>query len=250
MFFNWSTLGFFTKILCAKGVSFELLLAVRASLGWVAMLLFMLLTQVVGSLRVVHRTSCFLHLWGSGVRAFYLLYFYTVHERTPGRRRSCSTIASLRSTLCVDILKESLRITSLLALVPTFLGILLVVGACNLFALEVTPFVLLSSLLCGLRSIFGKPSSGHLSPTTIVSYALGIGAVLLVLAALPSLHTLVGLSLYSYVLLVALAVVHTALAFGLYTAGLKCLEARQATLEPVAASTIGSPCLGRNFSRL
>jgi len=40
----WGTLGFFAKILYAEGVSFEALVAVRASVGWVAMLLFVLLT--------------------------------------------------------------------------------------------------------------------------------------------------------------------------------------------------------------
>jgi drug/metabolite transporter, DME family len=45
-----------------------------------------------------------------------------------------------------------------------------------------------------------------------------------------------------------LAVVHTALAFGLYTAGLKCLDAGQAaivaTVEPVVAGAVGVILLG------
>jgi len=45
-----------------------------------------------------------------------------------------------------------------------------------------------------------------------------------------------------------LAVVHTSLAFGLYTAGLKCLDAGQAaivaTVEPVVAGAVGVILLG------
>jgi hypothetical protein len=79
--------------------------------------------------------------------------------------------------------------------------------------------------------------SRHLSPVTILSYALGISAALLLVAALPTLRMLAGLSFGSYALLFILAVVHTALAFGLYTAGLKRLNTGQAaivaTVEPV-----------------
>jgi drug/metabolite transporter (DMT)-like permease len=96
--------------------------------------------------------------------------------------------------------------------------------------------------------------AGHLEPAIILSYALGFGSVLLVLAALPTFHTLVGLSSSSYALLVMLAVVHTALAFGLYTVGLKRLDAGQAaivaTVEPVVAGAIGVVLLGEELTAL
>ena len=94
--------------------------------------------------------------------------------------------------------------------------------------------------------------SRHLSPATILSYALGISAALLLVAALPTLRMLAGLSFGSYALLFILAVVHTALAFGLYTAGLKRLDAGQAaivaTVEPVAADAIGVALFGEEIS--
>jgi DME family drug/metabolite transporter len=53
-------------------------------------------------------------------------------------------------------------------------------------------------------------------------------------------------------LLFILAVVHTALAFGLYTAGLTRLDAGQAaivaTVEPVAAGAIGVALFGEEIS--
>ena len=111
---------------------------------------------------------------------------------------------------------------------------------------------LLSGLTYGLCSIFGKLLSRHLSPFTILSYALGSGAALLLVAALPTLRMLAGLSFGSFALLFILAVVHTALAFGLYTAGLKRLDAGQAaivaTVEPVAADAIGVALFGEEIS--
>jgi DME family drug/metabolite transporter len=182
-----------------------------------------------------------------------LLYFYTVRESTVGTAAILLYSSPAFVTLLAWIfLKESLGVPRVVALALTFGGIFLVVGAYDLGSLEVSPLVLatglLSGLTYGLYSIFGKPLTGRLGPATILSYALGFGTVLLVLAALPTLHTLIGLSLGSYALLFMLAVVHTSLAFGLYTVGLKRLDAGQAaivaTVEPVVAGAIGVVLLG------
>jgi DME family drug/metabolite transporter len=250
----WGTLGFFAKVLYAEGVSFEALVAVRASIGWAAMLLFVLLTKGAGSLRVTRGDFLFLVPLGLvGIGAFYLLYFFTVRESTVGTAAillySSPAFVALLAWL---FLRETLGTLRLLALALTLGGIFLVVGAYDPAALEVGPLVLatglLSGLTYGLYSIFGKPLAGHLDPAIILSYALGVGAVLLVLAALPTLHTLVGLSFGSYALLFMLAVVHTSLAFGLYTVGLRRLDAGQAaivaTVEPVVAGALGVVLLG------
>jgi drug/metabolite transporter, DME family len=256
----WGTLGFFAKILYAEGVSFEALVAVRASVGWVAMLLFVLLTRGAGSLRIAGRDLLFLVPLGLvGIGAFYLLYFFTVRESTVGTAAILLySSPAFVALLAWIFLRETLGPLRLLALALTFGGIFLVVGGYDPNALEVSLLVLatglLSGLTYGLYSIFGKPVAGHLEPAVILSYALGFGSVLLVLAALPTSHTLVGLSWSSYALLFMLAVVHTALAFGLYTVGLKRLDAGQAaivaTVEPVVAGAIGVVLLGEKLTTL
>jgi drug/metabolite transporter, DME family len=256
----WGTLGFFAKILYAEGVSFEALVAVRASVGWVAMLLFVLLTRGVRSLRVAGRELLFLFPLGLvGIGAFYLLYFFTVRESTVGTAAILLySSPAFVALLAWVFLRETPGPLRLLALALTFGGIVLVVGGYDPDALEVSLLVLatglLSGLTYGLYSIFGKPVAGHLEPAVILSYALGFGSVLLVLAAMPTFHTLVGLSLSSYALLFMLAVVHTALAFGLYTVGLKRLDAGQAaivaTVEPVVAGAIGVVLLGEELTAL
>jgi DME family drug/metabolite transporter len=254
----WGTLGYFAKILYAEGVSFEALVAVRASVGWAAMLLFMLLARGVGNLRVAWRNFLFLVPLGLiGIGVFYLLYFFTVRESTVGTAAILLySSPAFVSLLAWVFLRETLGVLRVLALALTFGGIFLVVGGYDPEALEVGPLVLatglLSGLTYGLYSIFGKPVARHLDPAVILSYALGFGAVLLVLFALPTLDTLVDLTLGSYALLLMLAVVHTSLAFGLYTVGLKRLDAGQAaivaTVEPVVAGAIGVALLGETLT--
>ena len=153
-------------------------------------------------------------------------------------------------------LKEGLGPAKLLSLGLTIGGVVLVAGAYDPANLEVTPTVLatglISGLTYGLYSIFGRPVAGRLGPAVILSYALFFGAVLLSLAAIPTLGTLAGLPPASYALLFMLAVVHTTLAFALYTFGLGRLGAGRsaivATVEPVVAGALGAVLLGEELT--
>jgi DME family drug/metabolite transporter len=254
----WGTLGLFAKILYAQGVSFESLVAVRASIGWAAVSLFVLATGRARSLRVSGRDLAFLAPLGLvGIGFFYLLYFYTVRESTVGT----AAILLYSSPAFVVVLarlflKEALNAAKVLALFLTIGGIFLVAGAYDPANLEVSPKVLLAGLLSGLTyglySIFGRPVAGRLGPSVILSYALFFGASLLVVTALPTLGTLAGLSVGSYALLLMLAVVHTTLAFALYTFGLGRLGAGRAaivaTVEPVVAGALGAVLLGEDLT--
>src|SRR5918995_660393 len=241
----WGTLGLFAKILYAQGVSFESLVAVRASIGWAAVLLFVLASGGVRSLRVPGRDLVFLVPLGLvGIGFFYLLYFYTIRESTVGT----AAILLYSSPAFVVVLarlflKEALNAAKVIALFLTIGGIFLVAGAYDPANLEVNLKVLLAGLFSGLTyglySIFGRPVAERLDPSIILSYALFFGAALLVVTALPTLGTLAGLSVGSYALLLMLAVVHTTLGFALYTFGLGRLGAGRAaivaTVEPVVA---------------
>jgi DME family drug/metabolite transporter len=250
----WGTLGLFAKILYAQGVSFESLVAVRASVGWVAVMAFVVFTGRAKSLRVSRRDLAFLAPLGLvGIGLFYLLYFFTVRESTVGT----AAILLYSSPAFVVVLawlflNEALNAAKVLALFLTAGGVFLVAGAYDPSNLEVTPTVLLTGVLSGLTyglySIFGRPVTGHLRPSIILSYALFFGSLLLVVAALPTLGTLAGLPGSSYALLLMLAVVHTTLGFALYTFGLGRLGAGRAaivaTVEPVVAGALGTALLG------
>lgn len=250
----WATLGLFAKILYSEGVSFESLVAVRASVGWAAVVIFVLATGRAKSLRVSRRDLAFLAPLGFvGIGLFYLLYFYTVRESTVGTAAvllySSPAFVVVLARLFLD---EALNAAKVIALFLTAGGIFLVAGAYAPANLEVGPAVLLAGLLSGLTyglySIFGRPVAGRLSPPIILSYALFFGAILLIVAALPTLDTLAGLPTSAYALLFMLAVVHTTLGFALYTFGLGRLGAGRAaivaTVEPVVAGALGAALLG------
>jgi DME family drug/metabolite transporter len=246
----WGTLGLFAKILYAEGVSFESLVAVRASVGWAAVLVFVLATGRAKSLLVSGRDLVFLVPLGLvGIGFFYLLYFYTVRESTIGTAAILLySSPAFVVVLARTFLGETLNAAKVLALFLTTSGIFLVAGAYDPANLEVSPIVLVAGLLSGLTyglySIFGRPVAGRLPPSVILSYALFFGAILLVVAAIPTSGTLAGLSAGSYALLFMLAVVHTTLGFALYTFGLGRLGAGRAaivaTVEPVVAGALGA----------
>jgi drug/metabolite transporter, DME family len=256
----WGTLGLFAKILYAQGVSFESLVAVRASVGWLAVIGFLLATQGARSLRVARRDLAFLLPLGLiGIGTFYLLYFYTVRESTIGTAAVLLYSApAFVVVLAWLFLKEPLNAAKVFALLLTVGGIFLVAGAYDPANLEVSPKILLTGLLSGLTyglyAIFGRPLAGHLSAAVILSYALAFGSALLVVAALPTLDTLAGLPAASYALLLMLAVVHTTLAFALYTFGIRHLGAGRAaivaTIEPVVAGILGVTLLSEELTAL
>lgn len=254
----WGTLGLFAKILYAEGVSFEALVAFRAMVGFVVVFGFVALTGRVGRLGV--EAGDLLRLVPLGIvsiGAFYLLYFYTVQEAQIGT----AAILLYSSPAFVVILarlflKEALVPPRVAALLLTATGIFLVVGVYDPATLDVPPLIVLTGLGAGLSyglySVVGKPLTGHLPPYVIVSYILGVGAVVLSLFAVPTLDTLIGLSFGTYALLASTAVVHTALTYALYTYGLRRLEAGQtailATVEPVVAGLLGVTLLSEDLT--
>src|ERR687889_1261554 len=129
----WGTLGLFAKILYAEGVSFEALVAVRASVGWAAVLLFVLATGGASSLRVSGRDLKFLVPLGLvGIGFFYLLYFYTVRESTVGTAAILLYSAPAFVVVLARLfLREPMNAAKVFALLLTAGGIFMVAGAHN-----------------------------------------------------------------------------------------------------------------------
>ncbi|MGF1472543.1 MAG: DMT family transporter [Rubrobacteraceae bacterium] len=256
----WGTLGFLAKILYDQGVSFEALVAFRAFFGWLAVMGFVLAARKPGVLRVGKRDALYLFFMGLfGVAGFYLFYFYTIQESTIGTAAILLySFPAMVVILARLFLGESLTPAKILALALTAGGIFLVAGAYDPANLEVSPFVLATGLLAalcfGLYPIFGKPVTGRLNPSTILGYALGFGALVLVLVAIPTLDTLIGLPPGYYALLLVMAVLHTTIGYALYTFGIRRLEAGQAailaTLEAVVAMVLGVALLGEALTFL
>lgn len=245
----WGTLGLVAKYLYDAGVAFEAVVAVRAAGAFLVILSVIVVTRRLGVLRVRTRDLASLVPLGVvSIGCFYLLYFYTVQESEVGTAAVLLySSPAFVVVLARVFLKEALSASRLAALALTAVGILLVVGITSPAELDVRPFVVLtglgSGLSYGLYSVVGKPLTARLPSAAITCYILGIGAVVLTVFALPKLDTLVGLPVWVYLLLAASAIVQTALTYALYTAGLKLLEAGQASIiasvEPVVAGAVG-----------
>ena len=254
----WGTIGYFAKVLYAEGVSFEALVLVRAGLGCLVVVLFLLATGGLGKLRVPRRDFLYLVPLGLvGIGAFYLLLFFTLRESDVGT----TVILNYSSPAFVVLLAwlflgEGLGITKVLTLLMTGSGIVLVVGGYAPAELEIGPLVLVTGLLAGLSyglySIFGRPVAGRLPSSAILAYALLFGSALIVVPAVPTLGTLEGLSPTAYAFLLLMAVVHTTGGFALYTYGLGKLGAGRAAIiasvEPVIAGAVGVVLLGEELT--
>ena len=97
---TWGTLGLFSKMLYAQGVSFEALVAFRASVGWLAVMVFLLATGGARSLSVPLRDLAFLVPLGLvGIGSSTSSTSSRSGRALWVRRRSCST-ARRRSWCC------------------------------------------------------------------------------------------------------------------------------------------------------
>jgi drug/metabolite transporter, DME family len=256
----WGSLGLVASIVYAEGVSFEAVVFTRAGGAFLVVLAFVLLTGRAASLKVERRDLLSLVPLGVvAIGCFYLLYFYTIQESEVGT----AAVLLYSSPAFVVVLAriflgEALSLARVGALLLTAAGIGLVVGAYDLSSLDVRPFVILTGLGAGLSygmySVVGKPLTGRLASHVIIFYILGVGSVVLLAAAIPTLDTLSGLSFRTYAALAASVVVQTALAYALYTAGLRLIEAGQAaiiaTIEVVAAGVIGAVFLAEEMTAL
>ncbi|MBA2377085.1 MAG: EamA family transporter [Actinomycetota bacterium] len=256
----WGTLGLVARVVYGEGVSFEALVLTRAGGAFLVVLAFVILTGKISSLKVRGRELYSLVPLGVvAIGCFYLLYFYTIGESGVGTAAVLLYSSPAFVVIFARIfLKESLTFIRIAALLLTASGIGLVVGAYDLSSLDIRTFVVLTGLGAGLSfamySVIGKPLTARLPAHVINCYMLGIGAVVLFIAAIPTLDTLAGLSAGAYVLLVVSALVQTAFAYALYTTGLKRIEAGQAsivaTVEVVVAGFVGAVFLAEELTAL
>lgn len=254
----WGSVGLLAKVLYAEGVSFEALSASRALFAWMAVAGFLVWRRGAAGLGVEKRELPFLIPMGVfGIGAFYLFFYYTLRESEIGTAAILLySFPAFVVVLARIFLGELLTPSRLLAVLLTTGGIVLVAGAYEPSSLAVSPTVLVTGLLAGLTfglyPIFGRPLTGRLDSSIVLFYALAFAAAFLAIVSLPTLSTLAGLPPAYYGLLLALALVHTALAYALYTLGIRRLEAGQvamlATVEPVVASVLGVALLAEGLT--
>lgn len=190
------------------------------------------------------------------IAIFFFVYLFAIQQT------SVATAAILLYTApaCVVVLSAVIfgevltrEKAGLVAL--AFAGCVLVVRGYDFQALRLSLPGVLAGLASGLTyamySIFGKTALRRYSPLTILTYALGFGALFLGLIAIPTGTVRLTHSSLGWGAIVYLALVTTLLAQLLYLNGLRRIEAGRAslvaTLEPAVAAILGFMLLGEGL---
>jgi len=230
----------------------------RASVGFAAMF-FVLGIGRRELLRISWRDLPFFAVYGFvAITIFFIVYPAAVDATTVSVAAVLLYTAPAFVTLLAwQLFREPLTRYKITALVLTFAGSVLVARAYDLAALRLNAWGiglgLASGFTYGTYSIFGKFGLRRYNPWTVMTYALGFGAIfLLPLQPVGKLVTLLRSSREASALVVAMGIVHTAGAFGLYTAGLSAIPASVAsiiaTLEPVVAAILAFWLMGERLS--
>lgn len=256
----WGTLGLFFKALLGAGLT-PLSLAFLRSLITFAILILGLGVLRPALLRVARRDLPYFAIYGAvAVGLFYYVYVVAVDLTSVATAAVLLYTAPAWVTLLAwRLYREPLGPRKLAALGLAFLGCALVAGAYDPAQLRVNAQGILAGLAAGLTyalySILGVPMLRSYTPWTVVTWAVGFGALLLAPLALaqggPAFAPILTPSV-AWLWLVGLAVGPTVGALLLYTSGLQRVPAGvasiTATLEPVVATTLAVTVLGERLA--
>lgn len=251
--FMWGCIGLFTRNMQEKGFTSVQIVAVRAFVTVILMLIIILITD--RRLLKVDLRDMWM-FFGTGILSF--LFFNICYMSSIGEN-SLSVACILMytspiwvSALSVPLFKEALNSVKVISFVLCFGGCVMV---CMSDSLRLTKLGLVFGLLSGLGyalySIFGKIASTKYHTMTVTFYTFlfaSIGAV--PICELPKLSKLLA-SGTNIALSVGVAVICTLLPYLLYTLGLSKTGAGKASviaiLEPAVASTIGACVFGESM---
>lgn len=209
-------------------------------------------------LRIKKTDIPFFALYGFfAVTLTFILFFYAIKYTTIAIATILIyTFPSWVLFLSIFILNEKLNKNKVLALLLTFLGCILVTQVYDQRFLDLNLKGIIYGLFCGfgaaLYTIFGKKALLKHDPFTVVTYALGFGALFLLFFRGPRVLLAVDYPFLAWVWIFTLAIVPTLVGYSLYTRGLKYLEASRtgivATWEIIVASGLAFVIFGEKLT--
>lgn len=249
----WATLGILGKFLYRYGADPLTVVTLRAMIAF-ATLAVVLAVVDRRLLRLRRRDVPFFALYGLvGITVNYACYFYALRWTTVTTAVILLyTYPALVALLAALFLGERLNWMKVLVLGLTFGGCCLVAQGYDPAALRLNLYGVLFSLgasaTAAVYSLFGKKALQTYDSWTAVCYAFGFGALFLIILRSPQAILAVNYPWPAWIAILALAWFPTLLAYALFTASMKYIEASQAsitaTLEPVAASLLAYLLLG------
>ncbi len=248
----WGTIGLAARSLFAAGLT-PLQAAVWRATSAFAILCAFALVANRPALRVGRRDLPLFATYGAvSVAGFMTVYFAAIQATTVATAAVLLyTAPAWVAVLARLFLGERMTPMKLAAVALAFAGCVLVVGAFGPGVMRLTPAGLMAGLGSGLTyalySIFGKTALRRYSPLTTVIYALGFGALFLIVIAGGIMPVPAG----GVPALLYLIAGPTTAAYLLYITGLQWVEAGRAsiiaTLEPLVAALAGALILHEPF---
>jgi drug/metabolite transporter (DMT)-like permease len=252
----WGTNGVVAKYLFGQGVSPSMLVHMRSALAFV--ILFGVLAFFKKELiRITRKDLLFLVSFGvGGMGMVNFMYFFTISKT------SVATAVLLQYTgpvfiaiFAVYFQGERFTRVKIASLALAFWGCFLMVGGYNpeLLRLNVVGLIcgLIAALFFAFYTLYGEWGLKRYSPWTMVVYAFGFIALFWGLIGTPWEVSQRGLLLAQWPYFLYVAVVGTAIPFGLYFQGVKDIRATRAgitsTMEPIVAGVVSYVLLGESL---
>lgn len=252
----WGTNGVVAKYLFGQGVSPSMLVYMRSALAFV--ILFGVLAIFKKELlRITKKDLLFLVSFGiGGMGTVNFMYFYTISKTT------VATAVLLQYTgpvfiaiFAVSFQGEPFTRVKIASLALAIWGCFLMVGGYNpeLLRLNVVGLIcgLVAALFFAFYTLYGEWGLKRYSPWTMVVYAFGFIALFWGFIAAPWEVSQRGLLLAQWPFFLYVAIVGTAIPFGLYFQGVKYIRATRAaitsTMEPIVAGVVSYAVLGESL---
>lgn len=255
----WASSGTAGKALFASGITPMDLVQVRATFGSLVIALFFSL-NARHLFRIRLADIGFMILLGAVVMALVqITYFTAISEIQVAAAILLQYLAPvLVAFYSICFWRERLTALKLLSLALSILGCYLVVGGYNLQLLQLNRVGILwglASAVCyATYTLLGERGMQRYNPWTVLFYALFFSAITWHVIHPPFHYFQAGYSFSQWFGLIYIAVMGTAIPFGLYFVGINYIRSTRAsitaTLEPISAGFIAYIFLGEAFETL
>lgn len=251
--FLWAIIGILGKVAYSYGVDALVLIAVRSIIAALTLVVALAIADP-RQLRVRTAHLPVFVLYGVvGTAMNYLCFFYALKYTTVATTEILLYLYPALVTVAgVFLFREKLNGAKLTALALALVGCFLVAGGYDREFLRLNArgvaWGLGSGVTAAVAVLAGKWAVGEYSPWTTVLYAVGIAAVTLTGLVRGGVFQALSYPLPAWAAIVAIAWFPTLLAYSLFIASMRYIEAGQAsiiaTLEPASAALLAFLILG------
>lgn len=253
----WGSLGIFAKLIYAYGINPVVLVSLRSSLAFIALLISLVIANP-SQLRIEAKDIPFFAVFGFvGITLNHLSYFEAL------KRTSATTAVIILYTAPAFValgaavfFGERLTKTKIVALVMAFAGCFLVAGGYDRELISLNPAGIILGLIAAITyasyTLLSKYALRKYSSWTTVLYAFGFGGFFLICFAGRNLTQIQAFPPVAWLLILCLVLGPTLAAYVLYVLALRYIDAADAGIicmaEPAATTLLAFVVLGETLA--